>query len=251
MKNPIRSYIYNEYSLEEQIRRECEAMAKYAFASGRTVPEALVESLQTLSTQESRETGETVEAGKRPSEADAAEGKEAPDTTTSTSRARALAKIHKDLAEIVAPATPRTILLLAIESAKGGFFHFLGPVPLIRRMMLAAIIALVSFIVVSMSKDVNTVSITENVFMSSGTALLKNLLFLLSAAGLGASFAGLFQANRYVAHGTFDPQYESSYWIRFVLGLMAGIMLAELIPVDPPRRGEPRGNERRSAIGRR
>jgi hypothetical protein len=62
--------------------------------------------------------------------------------------------------------------------------------------------------------------------------LLFNLLFLLSAAGLGACFAGLFLANRYIANNTFDPKYEASYWIRIVLGLMAGIILAELIPLD-------------------
>jgi hypothetical protein len=37
-------------------------------------------------------------------------------------------------------------------------------------------------------------------------------------AGLGACFAALFLANRYIAEGTFDPKYESSYWIRFILG---------------------------------
>ena len=50
--------------------------------------------------------------------------------------------------------------------------------------------------------------------------------------GLGACFAGLFQANRYIANNTFDPKFESSYWIRIVLGLMAGIILAELIPLN-------------------
>jgi hypothetical protein len=59
-----------------------------------------------------------------------------------------------------------------------------------------------------------------------------NLSFLLAAAGLGACFAGLFQANRYIANSTFDPKYESSYWIRIVLGLMAGMILSELIPLD-------------------
>lgn len=32
--------------------------------------------------------------------------------------------------------------------------------------------------------------------------------------------------------GTYDPKYESSYWLRFILGLMAGLLLALLVPVS-------------------
>lgn len=31
----------------------------------------------------------------------------------------------------------------------------------------------------------------------------------------------------------FDPKYEPSYWIRLLVGIMAGLILASLIPVDP------------------
>jgi len=42
---------------------------------------------------------------------------------------------------------------------------------------------------------------------NSGMDLLLNELFLLSAAGIGASFSNLFQANLFVRNGTFDPVY--------------------------------------------
>jgi len=71
--------------------------------------------------------------------------------------------------------------------------------------------------------------------------LLFNLLFLIAAAGLGASFQALFQANRYVVAGTFDPKYESSYWIKFVLGLLAGLLLAELVPLGTGEATESKG----------
>ncbi len=38
--------------------------------------------------------------------------------------------------------------------------------------------------------------------------------------------------NRYIVDGTFDPKYNASYWIRLVLGLIAGLILALLIPID-------------------
>ncbi len=92
-------------------------------------------------------------------------------------------------------------------------------------MVAAAIIYLICFIVISLSPYVNTASLAKGIFASSGLVLLLNLIFLLTAAGLGACFTALFQANRYIADGTFDSKYESSYWIRFVPGLMAGMGL--------------------------
>ena len=148
-----------------------------------------------------------------------------------------LTGIHARLSAILMPATPRTVLLLDNESRRSGFWQFLGPVQLIRRMMFVAILFLIAFIVVSTSELVNAASVNEGIFASSGFELLLNLGFLFCAAGLGAAFAGLFQANRFVANGTFDPTFESSYWIRFVLGLMAGIILSELVPINIEARG--------------
>jgi hypothetical protein len=143
-----------------------------------------------------------------------------------------LAQIHTRLAEILAPASPRTVLLMENESRTGGMWGFLGPVGLIRRMMALAILFLTALIGFSVSPLVNATTITQGIFQSEGTVLLFNLLFLLAAGSLGACFAGLFQANRFIANSTFDPKYESSYWIRIVLGLMAGIILSELIPLN-------------------
>jgi hypothetical protein len=59
--------------------------------------------------------------------------------------------------------------------------------------------------------------------------LFVNLVFFLSAAGLGGAFSALYKANRYITDGTFDPNYHASYWIRFFLGLIAGLILAVVI----------------------
>jgi len=67
------------------------------------------------------------------------------------------------------------------------------------------------------------------------------ILFLLSTAGLGASFSALFTANRYIQEGTYDPIYETSYWTRFVLGLIAGLIMSQLVPIsaDAAKTGHP------------
>ena len=204
-------------------------MTRYALTSGLVVPADAVEKLEYIAARIRREGQDSDSLDLK------TDGSTAGDGTYSNADgngfARLLATIHDQLVRIVAPATPRTIHLLATESAKGGFWHFLDPVPLVRRMMLVALICLFAIVGLSLSDQVNTANIGKEWSVLSGYVLLNNLLFLIAAAGLGASFQALFQANRYMVAGTFDPKYESSYWIRFVLGLIAGLLLAELVPL--------------------
>jgi hypothetical protein len=110
-------------------------------------------------------------------------------------------------------------------------WQFLGPVRLVRGLVILALLCLASFIALATSGDVNAVSVSQNILEIQGIPMLLNLLFLLTAAALGACFAALFQANRYIAQGTFDPKYESSYWIRVILGLIAGLLLSHMVPL--------------------
>ena len=50
------------------------------------------------------------------------------------------------------------------------------------------------------------------------------------AAALGASFYGLFTAHEFVKNRTFDPRYNSLYLIRFVLGIVSGVILGMFAP---------------------
>jgi hypothetical protein len=49
------------------------------------------------------------------------------------------------------------------------------------------------------------------------------------AAALGAVFYVLFTALQYVNNRTFDPRYNTVYLIRFVLGVLSGLIMAALI----------------------
>ena len=200
--------------LYNQLIRECRAMAHHAFASGLNVPGEAIETLERF-----------IENKPEPAPAPGGEPAE------NKSDIKQLVAVHSQLSKIVEPAIPRTILLLHDESCRKGFLRFLGPVPFIRRMMLAAIVSLVLFIGISLSSYINE-GAKWDLFKEDGLRLLIQELFLLCAAGLGASFTALFKANRYIMSGSFDPKYESSYWIRFVLGIMAGMLLATLIPIE-------------------
>lgn len=196
---------HKEAGIYDQVRRECLAMARHALATGKKLPPQIV----CLASQ-----------------SEAGQGDAAPVTELDLER---LAAAHAQLASIVAPAAPHSILLLEEERQKQPLLAFLGPVPLIRRMSVAAIVALVAFLGTSLSEQVNAENALKSLFDLNGVELFLNQLFRLSAAALGACFAALFQASRYVADGTYDPKFEATYWTRFVLGLIAGTMLAELV----------------------
>ncbi len=204
-----------ELTMVDQLILECTAMAKFGFSSGLDIPPKLIQTL------EAYVHGKVPKLGK----SEGVSGSEMDDI-------RPLIQVHERLANIVEPAKPRTILLMDMETKRAGKFKFLGVVPFIRRMMFATIACLVMFIGISLSPHINNEPNSWNLFQSAGWALLLKELFLLSAAGLGASFTTLFRANRFIVEGTFDPKYESSYWIRFSLGFIAGMILATLIPIE-------------------
>jgi hypothetical protein len=196
-------------SLVAQTLRECETMAQFALASGLNVPCRLLQRLQVLAA--------AVRGG---------------DSDPHGLVARRLGECHNRLCALVAPATPRTILLLHNAGAQRGLLGLLGPLPLTRQMMIAALLSLAAMICLTLSPHVNGAEHNSDILIGSGLPLLLNELFLLSAAALGASFSALFIASRYIRAGTFDPRYNISYWIRFVLGLIAGFILGALIDLD-------------------
>ena len=116
-----------------------------------------------------------------------------------------------------------------LDDKPTGWFGVLGPVRLIRHMVVAVVILLALFIGLASTRWINATS--GDILTSHGGSALANEVFFLAAGGIGAAFAALFRAYHYIAEGTYDPKYESSYWIRFILGLMAGVLLPALVPL--------------------
>lgn len=194
-----------------QALAETEAMLQYAMAQGIVIPTDVVDGVSSLRSEFSRaEEGPTLAL------------------LASCSR-RQLGQRHQQLARLVAPATPRTLLLLADHSEKKGLLQMLGPVPLVRQMIAVALVFLLSLLGLSSHEEISTANIASGFFENQGFTQVYCQSFLLCAAGLGACFSALFEVNRHVERGVYDPKYDASYWSRLVLGLMAGIMLAELV----------------------
>ena len=202
---------FKQMNLRYQLYIEARAMAEYALTNGLEVPEIAIKTIEDFTDNENNSLNDYEHIK---TDLDIAD----------------LLFAHSVLVKIVDPAKPKTILLLDIEQKKMGFMKFLGPVSLIRQMMVMALICLFIFIILAMTKSVRAEG--GNVMSHHGPELLLNLLFYLAAAGLGACFAGLYKANFYITSGTFDPTYHASYWIRFFLGLIAGLILAIMVSED-------------------
>lgn len=142
-----------------------------------------------------------------------------------------LSAAHDILSAAIAPATPRAIMLLDPVFTQKSRFNWLSTVPLLRRLMLVSSLSLLGFILIALSPDITPTG--GNIFSQDGIPLLVNLSFFVFAAAMGATFSALFQANEYIVNGIFDPKFDTSYWIRLLVGIMAGLILASLIPIDP------------------
>jgi hypothetical protein len=190
-------------NLREQLLHESVAMAQYALASGMRMPPGAAPALEQART--------------------AADGA-GPDIA-------AIVRVHDQLSKLVAPATPRALLLLGPDHVMGsrGWMSMMGSVALVRRVMIAALVSMAVYIVVGLSPDVNDKVLT--VQNSGGIKLLLNELAWISSAAMGASFAVLMQVSGYVVKRNYDPRYEPSYWIKFFLGVMAGFILVQLMPL--------------------
>ncbi len=217
-----------QYSSEllEILYEECNVMAVHALGCGMDVPSNVTEKLAEYSSMlDQSQVSDT-------SSADATTYHYNLTSGNYIAIIKGLTKIHNVLAKIVAPANPYSLVLLKRERNMKSIFSFMGSVKLIRYLMLAAIFFLVGFIYLSMSEDINAVNLSEGIFKLSGEVLLAVLLFLIFAAGLGASFAALFRANTYVVAGTYDPKFEATYWANVVLGVIAGLLIATLVPFE-------------------
>ncbi len=165
---------------------------------------------------------------------------------------------HVALAKLVAPATPRT--LEATEPVPGWLGSLRRP-PLILAMIVVAIVSAIGFIVTGLIASPSNKGSTNQmkaVMMASypndsgarfrlatlapasdsdkppvgvppeAPSWQKELNWCFAAA-LGAVFYVLFTAHEYVKKRTFDPRYNSMYLIRFVLGVLAGLILASIL----------------------
>jgi hypothetical protein len=180
----------------------------------------------------------------------------------------ALVRAHRDLSRMIAPARPATLELLQryrearkplrtarIPRQKGqgvaGAPATNGPygkgatgwavpvggstVPLVRWLVFGTFFFLAVFVLLAATPHARAAS--AGIGLSGGVSgqafgtLLLRELFLLCAAALGACLTSLYRASKEVSRGTYDPEFDHTFVQRVLLGMAAGLILAELIPL--------------------
>lgn len=207
-------------SCYQVITAECDAMLRYAMGSGRALSPAVVEHVASaVAWIKAQSTAEQLS----PAQLEQAKA-QAPSIGK-------LSRTHQRLAQVIAPAQPRPLRLMH-EVAGYDASNLWMRMPMPRNMTIVAIVSIVMLIAVGTSPLLSPDPAAGNPMLSSGPTLLINQLFFLSIASLGSCFHGLFKVNEYIVRGNYDPDYSSTYWVRYMLGVISGLILASLIAVD-------------------
>lgn len=138
-----------------------------------------------------------------------------------------LMQLHNYLTNLIKPANPQAILLL--EPKKQAQNIFFGPLPIVRHFMFLAIFSLTAMVCLSLSRYINNETIVLSMLQGYGLSQVLRFSFLISCASVGACFYALFKMNNYIADGTFKVSLSFTYWARYVLGIVAGLLLSELL----------------------
>ncbi|MFK7798461.1 MAG: hypothetical protein AB8E82_13495 [Aureispira sp.] len=224
-------YYIDSFRNQVKALEECETMVRYAQSQGKKVPSHVLKQLSDLNAiahelEQSAAAGNTQELDPR------------------SLNMALLGELHRDMAAVIAPATPATVLLME-DNRRKGVSGILGPVPLVRRLNIITLLCLLTFFALfavdwRMEEDIiNSFTINGDIFSYSGWKFVVNELVILCMAALGASFYALFEVYKYITKNSYDPKYDSIYWIRFVLGIVSGVILAQFIFVDPAILGDP------------
>jgi hypothetical protein len=193
--------------IASDMANEVRAMTTHALRLGITVPVWVLETVARAD----------IEAPRSRAELDGA--------TTDLNRA------HGELARLINPFTPDLIVMLELEADVSKLRRALGRVSIERIFMLIAVASVAAFVLISLSPYIKDPKYSD-FFTSSGFPLLLNEFFFISAASIGASFANLFQIDRELSTGKFIPKNQSTYWVQFILGIVAGLLLSTILNIQ-------------------
>jgi hypothetical protein len=140
-----------------------------------------------------------------------------------------LINAHNLLCKNVAPAIPKSIEYTKKLHETGSRKSIFNKLPLLRNLMLLAIVFLTAFTATGMSPLVDNVSLNKGIMNSSGLLLLLNLVYLGSVAGLGVLFYLLKEVSTSLKKGTLVAEDSISYMSQILLGIISGLIMSEII----------------------
>lgn len=140
-----------------------------------------------------------------------------------------LINAHNILVKDLAPATPKSILYLRSLYERDKKKSFFNKLPLIRNLIILALLFLIGFVVTSLSPEVNDSSLREGILENQGYSLLFNMIFLCSVSGLGVVFYLLKHVSKAIQNGTLVSEDTYYYTALIVLGIISGLILSEIV----------------------
>ncbi len=140
-----------------------------------------------------------------------------------------LLSVHSLLIKNVQPATPKSINYLNIINKDGVQETSYNKIPIVRNLIYLSLFFLISFIATALSPEVNNNSLDKGIMGNDGLSLLLNLTFLCSISGLGVAFYLLKSVSTAIQKGTLVPEDAIYYTALIFLGVIAGIILSEII----------------------
>ena len=214
--------------LWEQMALECEAMVQHALGAGHAIPLEVIDRLDMALSAADASSGAANPGRRSSSDASREEAGGAKAPRSEMTALASLSVAHAALSQIIAPATPEAVLLTANERSTHPAWYALGPLPIVRQMLGLSILSLVVLLGVSLSPEVSTANMSQTFLTLGGYSLFVIEVVLVSAASLGSCFQNLQKINAVIADSTYNPKFESSYWTRWVMGVISGIILSQL-----------------------
>lgn len=191
---------------EVKVLDECGAMLRYASTRGMEIPPRVAYTVRELDNKRT-EQGNNWE----PEPQDAAD----------------LAAAHGHLSRLVDPATPKSITLVNEQSPQSRWLALFGAVLVVRVMMVLAIVSLLAFLVLLPIVGDDPADAIASPSWGRG---FLGAVYVVLAAGLGVLFSQLFLINRQISRGRYDPTEDAAQITTIVMGLIAGVILAMLLP---------------------
>jgi hypothetical protein len=140
-----------------------------------------------------------------------------------------LINAHNLLCKNIAPATPKSIFFIKDTIKNGLKKSYINKLPSIRNLLLLALVFLALFICSGMSEHVSNNSLDKGILGNNGIPLLINFIYLASISGMGVLFFLLKNISISVKNGTIIPEDSIEYSTQIILGIISGIIMAELI----------------------
>jgi hypothetical protein len=221
-------------SLYLQILEECQVMAQHSLAAGIVVPPLLFGRFEDCLAEHAGIGRQEPSPGPlttstEPASIDTVRPPQSPPRSRQGLLLQELGEIHDMFVRAVTPAAPATLTLFARERRDHPRLVALGPVAVARNFVILGLGSLVLMLGLALSPDVNVSTLQQTLLELSGGQLLVVELFLLSAASLGACFSNLQKLNGYISAGTYDPKYQGTYWSRWAMGVISGILLSQIL----------------------